>query len=304
MRIKVWGTRGSIPCPGPDTVRYGGNTSCVQVTLADDTQLVLDAGTGIRNLTFARGERPGHIHILLTHLHLDHIQGLLFFALLFEPEIEVTIWGPPSPGGSLQNRIARYLSAPLSPVEVRELPCRLQFRHCPGAAWTIGAATIRAEAVNHRGPTIGFRITEQDATLCYLPDHEPALTGPLEQADTPWISGYALARDADVLLHDCQYSDEEYRLQFGWGHSALSDALCFARRSHAKRTLLTHHDPRHTDDQLDAMLTLARERWRGTAAPQQTIEMAAEGDELEIGSSGSRSGSGSGSASGSRRTAA
>ena len=131
MKVKLWGTRGSIPSPGPETIRYGGNTSCVGVTLSDGSLLALDAGTGIRSLGLALGDEPARLHILLTHLHLDHIQGLVFFAPAFRPQTEIVIWGPASPEASLRDRIARYISAPLSPVEVRELPCDVSFRHCP-----------------------------------------------------------------------------------------------------------------------------------------------------------------------------
>ena len=131
MKVKLWGTRGSIPSPGPETIRYGGNTSCVGVTLSDGSMLALDAGTGIRSLGLALANEPARLHILLTHLHLDHIQGLVFFAPAFRPQTEIVIWGPASPEASLRDRIARYISAPLSPVEVRELPCDVSFRHCP-----------------------------------------------------------------------------------------------------------------------------------------------------------------------------
>ena len=131
MKVKLWGTRGSIPSPGPETIRYGGNTSCVGVTLSDGSLLALDAGTGIRSLGLALADEPPRLHILLTHLHLDHIQGLVFFAPAFRPQTEIVIWGPASPEASLRDRIARYISAPLSPVEVRELPCDVSFRHCP-----------------------------------------------------------------------------------------------------------------------------------------------------------------------------
>ncbi len=287
MRVKVWGARGSIPCPGPDTVRYGGNTSCVQVTLADGAHLVLDAGTGIRNLKLPSDDddhhgEPRQIHILLSHLHLDHIQGLMFFEPLFHPESEITIWGPSMPGKTLRHRIARYLSAPLTPVELREVPAKLEFRDCPPEEWEIGSATVRAEFVSHRGPTLGYTIAEPGATFCYLPDHEPALIGKLDELDTPWISGYALARDADLLLHDCQYTDAEYPSHFGWGHSSVSDALTFARRTGAKRTLLTHHDPDHTDDELDALLDDARFRWRELGGDPAAIAMATELAEIEV----------------------
>jgi phosphoribosyl 1,2-cyclic phosphodiesterase len=283
MRVKVWGARGSIPCPGPETVRYGGNTSCVQVTLADGGLLVLDAGTGIRNLRLAADDEPRHVDILLTHLHLDHIQGLLFFAPLFDPRNEVTIWGPPMEGVSLRDRIARYLSAPLTPVELREVPCRLEFRECPDHEWQIGSATVRAEFVSHRGPTLGYAIAEPGGgSFCYLPDHEPALIGPLDELDTPWISGYALARDADLLLHDCQYTDDEYPAHFGWGHSSITDALTFARRTGAKRTLLAHHDPNHSDEDLDALLEVAKRAWRELGGEPGAVELAAELSEIEV----------------------
>ncbi len=282
MHVKVWGARGSIPSPGADTVRYGGNTSCVQTTLSDGTQIVLDAGTGIRHLALSGDS--GHIHILLTHLHLDHIQGLLFFAPLFDSRNEITIWGPPAPGSSLRDRVARYMSAPITPVELRELPCKLDFRDCPSSEWSIGSARVRAEAVSHRGPTLGFRITEPGASFCYLPDHEPALIGPLDELDPGWISGYSLARGADLLLHDCQYTDAEYPTHYGWGHSSVSDALAFADRTRPRRTLLAHHDPYHTDDELDAMHETARRGWQDLGHRPGEIGMATELCEIEVGS--------------------
>ena len=188
MEIKLWGTRGSIPSPGPETIRYGGNTSCVGVTLSDGSLLALDAGTGIRSLGLALAQKPARLNILLTHLHLDHIQGLVFFAPAFCPQTEIVIWGPASPEASLRDRIARYISAPLSPVEVRELPCDVSFRHCPQTEWEIGPARIRAASVAHRGPTLGYRIDDGGSSLAYIPDHEPALGADLEALDEDWIS--------------------------------------------------------------------------------------------------------------------
>ena len=281
MRVKVWGARGSVPAPGPHMNRYGGNTSCVQVSLADGEELILDAGTGIRTLGLGLSERA-RIQILLTHLHLDHIQGLMFFPPCFRAESEITIWGPASPEASLEDRVARYISAPLSPVEVRELPCSVSFRDTPASQWELGGATIRAEAVTHRGPTLGYRISDGETTLAYIPDHEPALGAPLAGLDPEWISGFDLARDADLLIHDCQYTDDEYPDHVGWGHSRLTDTLTFARRVEARRLLLFHHDPLHSDEFLDRFAGTAKRAWSELGGVAAELELAMEGAELEI----------------------
>jgi len=284
MRVKVWGARGSVPAPGPEMNRYGGNTSCVEVTLAGGETLILDAGTGIRNLGVTLAATRPKINILLTHLHLDHIQGLMFFSPCFHSESQITIWGPASPEASLEDRVARYISAPLSPVEVRELPCDVSFRDTPATEWEIGGATIRAEAVTHRGPTLGYRITDGDQTLCYIPDHEPALGAPLDDLEPEWISGYDLACGASMLLHDCQYTDAEYPDHVGWGHSRLTDTLTFARRVEAERLMLFHHDPLHSDDFLDSFQGSACEQWEKLGGNPDRIELAAERREVELAS--------------------
>ena len=282
MKVKLWGTRGSIPSPGEDTVRYGGNTSCVGVTLSDGSLLALDAGSGIRSLGLALGDEPARLHILLTHLHLDHILGLAFFAPAFRPQTEIVIWGPASPEASLRDRIARYISAPLSPVEVRELPCDVSFRHCPETEWEIGPARIRAASVSHRGPTLGYRIDDGDSSLTYIPDHEPGLGADLDRLEDDWISGFALAGDTSLLIHDGQYTDSEYPDHIGWGHSPLRDSLAFARRTGAERTVLFHHDPMHSDDFLDRFGEEAKERWVALGGDPAAIELGAERVEYEL----------------------
>ena len=282
MKITVWGARGSVPSPGPETNRYGGNTSCLQVTLSDGTTIILDAGTGIRSLGLSMTE-AARTSILLTHLHLDHIQGLMFYAPAFSPRSEIMIWGPAAAEASLEARIARYISAPLSPVEVRELPCDVSFRDAPETEWKIGPATVRAASVSHRGPTLGYRITDGDISLCYIPDHEPALGVDLEELEPEWISGFELARDASLLIHDCQYTDEEYPAHVGWGHSSMSAALCFARRVTARQVLMFHHDPLHSDHALDRMRELALAQWSEAGGDPSQVSFAAERQEIVLG---------------------
>jgi phosphoribosyl 1,2-cyclic phosphodiesterase len=248
----------------------------VQVTLADGTMLVLDAGTGIRNLGLAVAAEGQRLNVLLTHLHMDHIQGLMFFAPLFRQSAEIAIWGPAAREAEpLLDRIARYISAPLSPLEVGELPCRLSGRDAPPSEWRIGSASIKAGPVLHRGPTLGYRISEGDSSLCYLPDHEPGLSDDSESA-------LELARGATLLVHDCQYTDDEYAAHAGWGHSSLSDALAFAQRAEAERVLLFHHDPLHTDDFLDRLHGSATVRWAELGGHPGAVELAAEHVELDV----------------------
>jgi phosphoribosyl 1,2-cyclic phosphodiesterase len=263
-------------------MRYGGNTSCVQLTLSDGTILVLDGGTGIRSLglALAPSERP--LNILLTHLHLDHIQGLMFFAPMFRPQSKIVIWGPAAAEASLEDRIARYISAPLSPVEVRELPCHPSFREAETTEWRIGSASIRAASVAHRGPTLGYRVEAEGSSVCYIPDHEPGLGAPLRELEEEWISGFDLARGASLLLHDCQYTDEEYPMHIGWGHSRLSDALIFARRAQAERVLLFHHDPLHSDEFLDTLGDDVAERASEFGRPANWVELAKERCEIAL----------------------
>jgi phosphoribosyl 1,2-cyclic phosphodiesterase len=260
---------------------YGGNTSCVEVRLDDGTELILDAGTGIRELALAKAPHSRCVQMLLTHLHMDHIQGLLFFPPLFDPGTDVTVYGPPAPGPGLDRRLARYLSAPLSPVDLRELPARVNFAACPYSEWRVGEARIRAAIVAHRGVTVGYRIEEGDASLCYLPDHEPALGAELTSTNQEWISGMGLATRASILIHDAQYSHEEYPAHVGWGHSSIRDSAAFAVRSEAERVVLFHHDPTHDDRAIEQLADDAKAVWEHAGRSPEELTMAKEGDVLE-----------------------
>jgi phosphoribosyl 1,2-cyclic phosphodiesterase len=277
VTIRLWGTRGSVPTPGPDTARYGGNTSCVEVRGAAGTVLVMDAGTGIRPLGVALDGRVRRVDVLLTHLHMDHIQGLGFFRPLFDPAVETHLWGPGATPEDLRARLARYLSPPLFPVHLRELPC-LTLHALPAAPFEVGEFHIVAERICHPGSTVGYRITDGVHTVAYLSDHEPALGVQVFPLCADWTSGYALARGADLLVHDAQYGLDEYRRHVGWGHSALDHTLAFARLAGVRHLVTFHHDPGHSDDDIDR-LTAAATR---AACPPFTVTAGAEGAVFDL----------------------
>jgi phosphoribosyl 1,2-cyclic phosphodiesterase len=251
MIVTLWGVRGSMPCLSRAMQKYGGNTPCISIH-DDQTLLILDAGSGILELApHPMVKDKKDIHILLTHLHVDHIQGLGFFNHFFDPEMEITLWGP-SGRLSLAQRLNRYLSPPLFPVRIRDFNCNLEIHHVPSEAFEIGAFRIESDFVSHRGTTLGFRISNGQHIVTYLPDHEPAL-GVRDFPKRPeWTSGNWLAQQADVLIHDAQYTDEEYQNRQGWGHSAMSHAIKFGKQAEARKLFLFHHDPMHTDNDLEA----------------------------------------------------
>lgn len=280
MHVTLWGTRGSLATPGPDTARYGGNTSCVSVRGREGTLLVLDAGTGIRRMGTRIDPSVRRVDVLLTHLHMDHIQGLGFFAPLYRPDFEVHIWGPASTQLSLVARLQRYLSPPLFPVCLRELPCRLTLHEVPSDDCPIGEFRVTAARVCHPGPTVGYRIADASGkTLAYLPDHEPALgPNPFPSLPRAWTSGGALAAEADLLIHDSQYTAHQYAARVGWGHSSLAQVLDFATLAEVAHLVPFHHDPDHSDTELDRLMTEAVD----AAQPRYRVTPGREGMTLEL----------------------
>lgn len=277
MKIKLWGVRGSIPTTGPETEFYGGNTSCVTVA-HDDYVLVLDGGTGIRQLTGNNYPAGKRIDVLLTHLHLDHIQGLGFFSPLFDVSKEVHIWGPASSSQSLFARLSRYLSPPLFPVLLRDLPCKLHLHEIGNSHFEAGPFRIQSNYIIHPGPTVGYRIANSRSVFTFIPDHEPALGEKGIIKEKKWVSGFDLAEGVDLLLHDGQYTRDEYLPRRGWGHSCIDDACLFASLAEVKKVLLTHHDPTHTDAFLDDMFS----NFKKAAGNIPSAALAKEGSEIEM----------------------
>ncbi|HEY3473245.1 MAG TPA: MBL fold metallo-hydrolase [Anaerolineales bacterium] len=278
MKVTFWGTRGSLAAPGADTARYGGNTSCVSLHGREGTLLILDAGTGMRGLGQSLPHKLERVDILLTHLHMDHIQGLPFFAPLRRPGVEIHIWGPASTTLSLHARLQKYLSPPLFPVSVRELAAKFHFHELPAHAMEIGEFEIKAQLIIHPNPTIGYRIESEHTAVTYLPDHEPALGGRTFGTDTSWTSGYKLAEGADLLIHDTQYTQEEYESRVGFGHSSIEHAFRFAGISSVKHFAPFHHDPTHSDEMLDRMF----EQAIGTIQPTYKVTPSREGMAIDV----------------------
>lgn len=289
FRVQFWGTRGSIPSPGPLTVRYGGNTPCVEVRTSDGWLVVLDAGTGIRELGRALIERangaPIQGDIFLTHAHWDHIQGIPFFAPIFQRGNHFTIWGSKSLSSSIDSVVRDQMSPVVFPVTFEELDATIDFRHlaegekCAGKGYEVTAMEVR-----HPGGALGYRFTETGSkgrSLVYISDNE---LGDAERYGPPngWRQRLVdFTRGAAVLVHDATYTTEEYDHHRGWGHSTFHDAVEFAMEAGVGTLVLFHHEPRRTDDEVDRRTEACRELVKERGGTLQVVA-AAEGLTLNV----------------------
>ena len=280
--ITFYGVRGSTPCACDGTKGYGGNTSCVLVQLGDDKPIILDLGTGLRYLGLRLdkelGEEAFEGTALVSHLHWDHIQGLPFFKPLMHPDAALKIIGPRQETGSLQGAVESFVSPPLFPVDVDQLPGTLSFAEATNQTFEIGQATITAAEVEHCGITNGYRIQNGTGSLAYLSDHQAPMDGSL---DVP-ASVVDLCRDVDVLIHDAQYDNDEFEARLDWGHSTIDYAVAVALASSAKRLVLFHHDPSHSDAWIDDAVQHATSLAGGAVE----VLAASEGLSLRSGSDG------------------
>lgn len=277
MRVAFHGTRGSIATPGPETVAFGGDTSCVSITGDDPSHLIiLDAGSGIRRLGRQIGHHVSRIDVLLSHLHLDHIIGLGFFDPLFRSDVVISIFAPPA-ASSLLDRLGRYLSPPLFPVRLRDVDCELELRDAPEIPSRRGEFSLSATSVIHPDVAVGYRIESDGHAIAYLPDHEPALS-PRFPTLAAWTSGAGIAADADLLIHDAQYAPHEYEAHVGWGHSSVLHATDFARLVRARSLALFHHDPSRDDAAVESLTRVAR-----SAAGGMPVVAARQGETIVVG---------------------
>lgn len=263
MRVRFWGTRGSIAAPGKRTARYGGNTSCVEVRADDGTVIVLDCGTGARELgmTLARSGGPLRLHLFIGHTHWDHIQGFPFFVPAFRPDVELNVYAPLGFQASLEEAMAGQMEYAYFPVKLRELRSRMHFTELEEGFFRVGDVLVETQYLNHTAPTIGYRLTSHGATLAYVTDHEPfwkPLDGVLHHPGDQ--RHMAFLRGVDLLIHDAQYTDAEYALRVGWGHSPVEYVTDVAVTAGVERLALFHHDPTHDDAAMERIETIARER--------------------------------------------
>ncbi|PYL61353.1 MAG: hypothetical protein DMF31_02445 [Verrucomicrobia bacterium] len=295
-RLKLWGVRGSLPVPGPATVRYGGNTSCVEVR-ADGEIIVLDAGTGIRGLGLALEKELGpqtiKLTLLITHTHWDHIQGLPFFSPVYNPNNLIRILGYEGARAGFSTILASQMETPFFPVSLRQVPSHLAIEELKEMEFHIGKVKVQAKFANHPGICAGYRLFTSAGSIAYMPDNEPYESLKLQVAQKNGIDGdearnfagterdkmVEFLRDCDVAILDAQYTDEEYERHVGWGHSPVSSVVLLALDANVKRVLLFHHDPSHDDDMIDRMIEQARSLV-AKSGKTMVIEGAREGVEI------------------------
>jgi phosphoribosyl 1,2-cyclic phosphodiesterase len=254
--------RGSIPTPGPATVRYGGNTSCVEVRSGDDI-IILDAGTGLRALGRALlaefKNKPLSLTLLLTHTHWDHIQGLPFFAPIYDPRCRLRILGGEGARKGLVNALTGQMESTYFPVPFAKLPSNIQIEELKDFNLNVGSVCVRAQRANHPGHCVGYRLFSPEGLVAFFPDTEPRQGG----KDREMIE---FLRDVDVLILDSQYDSAEYKKHIGWGHGCVDDSVALAVQAGVKRLCLFHHDPDHDDKKIDSLVRHARRLVAGRRA--------------------------------------
>ena len=285
MYVRFWGTRGSIATPGPQTARYGGNTACVEIRADDGTLMILDCGTGARELglhLLHSAQRPLRLHLLMGHTHWDHIQGFPFFDPAFLPDTELNLYAPRDFQHSLEETLAGQMQDPYFPLKLHDLRSRVRYTELEEGCFRLGEVLVETQYLNHTAPTIAYRLSSGDATVAYVADHEPfwnpadrVFHHPGDQHHIDFLKG------SDLIIHDAQYTQEEYPRKMGWGHSTIEYATDVALAAGSSRLALFHHDPSHDDATIRQLEEAARARI-ATHGGALEVFAAAEGLILEV----------------------
>ena len=286
MYVQFWGTRGSLPKPGPTTARYGGNTSCVEVRSARGTTVIIDCGTGLHGLglkLLSTGAKGLSGHILISHTHWDHIQGVPFFAPFFGPGNRWDIYGPKGLDQSLRETLAGQMQHTYFPIEPDQFGATIRYHDLLEGTFTIDDVKVTTQYLNHPALTLGYRLEADGTTVVYCCDHEPysrALASGQGELTGQDLQHAEFVQGADLLIHDAQFTAAEYPTKVGWGHSSVEYVVKLAQDADVKRVALTHHDPLRSDDAVDRMVEMAR----GLPGPGSTLEIfaAAEGEPIEV----------------------
>ena len=290
MDLRFWGTRGSMAKPGPTTLRYGGNTSCVEVRGVDGTRVVLDCGTGAHGLgqvLVAAGEPCCNGHLLITHTHWDHIQGFPFFAPLFDRGNVWDIYAPGGLGHELERTLAGQMEYSYFPVTLQQLGATARYHDLTEGCFAVGGLRVRSQYLNHPALTLGYRLESGGVALVYSVDHEPHAPNPAARGagDPPMHAEdrrhVEFLADADLVIHDAQYTLAEYPQKAGWGHTPAEWAVDYAVAARARRLALFHHDPLRDDDAIDRLVETCRQR-AGAAGSALDVFAAAEGQQLDL----------------------
>ena len=288
MQVRFWGTRGSIATPGPGTLRYGGNTACLEVRSAAGTLIVIDCGTGAcglgRSLLATAAGQAVRGHILISHTHWDHIQGLPFFTPAFQSGNHFRLFGAPTLLQSLEVVLRQQMSPVVFPVAFDDLHARIEFRELTGYRAVQNGIEINAISVRHPGGALGFRLSPSGASgrcVVFIPDNELDQFGDSAPGAPTREELIRFAHGAKVLIHDAMYTGAEYMDHRGWGHSSYRDAVDFAIAAEVQALVLFHHEPDRSDDALETQLAMVREMVRERNGAVEVVA-AAEGMEIDI----------------------
>jgi phosphoribosyl 1,2-cyclic phosphodiesterase len=282
VRVVCWGTRGSLPSPGPKTARFGGNTSCVEIRAGGGPRLIFDAGTGIVGLgrQLTRAAQPLELELFLTHFHWDHIHGLPLFGPLHNPAARIRIHAERQGSIDIRPLIATLMSRPFFPVALGDCAAQIEFHHLDGRSWFGDHVTVTPLRVQHPEHTCGFRIACGAIVVVYIPDNEPAGAG--YPVPATWKSDLLeFVHGADLLIHDATFTPAEYDARHGWGHATYEQAVQLAEAGSVRRLLLFHHAPDRSDDELDAIVERVRDEVAGRGSTLQ-VDAAVEGQEVVI----------------------